>query len=225
MIHRLTRAEPYAWPFGFHHIWLCGPSHLAPPRPHPALRLSPHPALWSQPPCATQATPGPSVFTTSGFVPCATLGTPGPSVFTPHLSMWSRPLCATHLALSHGPSFGIVVTTTLCYPPVFAPPVALGSPTLCATQYGSFMPLVLLTPSLLHHLVFVPLSLYATLSAFEPHPSSDPKPDCPRLFATCQLRSPCTLETQRLPFCLHLTNPSLAHLKASGRGLEGEVLL
>ena len=103
-----------------------------------------------------------------------------------------------------------------------------GSPgvsNLCATQYDSFMPLVLLTPSLLHHPAFVPLGLYATLLAFEPHRSSDPKPDHPGSFATHRLRFLCTLETRRLPFCLHWTNPSHARLKASGRGLEGEVLL
>ena len=55
-------------------------SQLAPPLPHPDFWLSPHSALWSQPPCATHATPR-------------------PLVFTPHLAMWSWPLCATHPAL------------------------------------------------------------------------------------------------------------------------------
>ena len=194
--------------------------------PCPALRLLPHLALWSQPPCATLATPRLLAFTTFSFVVPATLHHPchtqtfgfhttcgyvvmatlcHPSGPFP-LALWSLPLCATHWFF-------------------FAPPVALGSPTLCAMQYDSFMPWVLLTQSLLHHLAFVPLGLYATLLAFEPHPSSDPKPDHPSSFATCQLRFPCTLETQRLLFCLHQTNPSHACLKALGRGLEGEVLL
>ena len=162
--------------------------------PHLDFWPSPHLALWSQPTCATHATPG-------------------PSVFTPHLAMWSATLCHPSGPF---PSFSFVVTTTPCHSPVFAPPVALGSPTCCATQYGSFMPLVLLTQSLLHHPAFVPLGLYATLSAFEPHLSSDLKPNHPRFFATCRLRSPYTLETWRLLFCLHWTNPSHARLKASG---------
>ena len=144
--------------------------------------------LLSQPPRATLATPGFLAFTTFGFVVPANLCHPchtqtfgfhttsgnvvGHSV--PPIRPFSIfPLCGHHHSM---PLAG------------FAPPVALGSPTLCATQYDSFMPFVLLTPSLLHHLALVPLGLYATLLALKPHWSSDPKPDHPGSFATHRLR-------------------------------------